>query len=434
VRTIPFHLFLTAFISIIVLSPLPCSGDSFLETFRAETTILPNEELRAAWVVRYALASREEIDRAVDYAVRARFHLLFVQVRGRADAYYRSELEPAARGLQQPTEIFDPLRYFVERAHEAGIAVHAWINVFYVWSDHENAPPDGHITRTHPDWLVTTRDGVRMDELPVSVWTQRGLEGYFASPGNPEVRRHIVGVARDLATRYPIDGIHLDYVRYPGIDFDYSPAQRTAFALRYGVDPVPSRSGDVRGDAQHTRDEELMGAGASALIDSLHTLWRTTQVDALIDSIRVVTEGLALSAAVVPDPENARIIKGQNWVGWIQRRVVDFVVPMAYTFEPAELVPYVQRMRRTVGEGYFLMGLPVYDGREKYLGYSVSLLRREGILGYSLFSYNELAKEPFSIQFLERVFFGDSTDARSGGELEKDLAPDEVETPEDDGE
>ena len=91
---------------------------------------------------------------------------------------------------------------------------------------------------------------------------------------------------------------------------------------------------------------------------------------------------------------------------------------MAYTFEPAELVPYVQRMRRTVGEGYFLMGLPVYDGREKYLGYSVSLLRREGILGYSLFSYNELAKEPFSIQFLERVFFGDSTDARSGGEVD----------------
>ncbi|UCH84032.1 MAG: family 10 glycosylhydrolase, partial [Candidatus Latescibacterota bacterium] len=226
-RARSFYFFLTVFISTIVMSPLPCSGDSFLESFRSETTVLPNDELRAAWVVRYALASKDDIDRAVDYAVRARFHMLFVQVRGRADAYYRSDIEPAARGLERPLEVFDPLAYFLLRAHEAGIAVHAWINVFYVWSDHENPPPDDHIVRTHPEWLVANREGVQMNELPVSVWTHRGLEGYFVSPGNPDARRHIVEVVRDITSRYAVDGIHLDYVRYPGVDFDYSKAQRT---------------------------------------------------------------------------------------------------------------------------------------------------------------------------------------------------------------
>jgi hypothetical protein len=46
----------------------------------------------------------------------------------------------------------------------------------------------------------------------------------------------------------------------------------------------------------------------------------------------------------------------------------------------------------------------VFDGRERYLGYSVSLLRREGVLGYCLFSANELEKQPFAIEFIERVF------------------------------
>ncbi|MEJ2721163.1 MAG: family 10 glycosylhydrolase [bacterium] len=429
-RTISFQLFLAVLISIVVMSPLPCSGDSFLESFRSKTPILPKDELRAAWVVRYALTSREGIDRAVDYAVRARFHLLFVQVRGRADAYYRSNLESSARDLELPVDVFDPLDYFLKRAHEAGIAVHVWINVFYVWSDHENRPPDGHIVLDHPEWLATNRDGVRMDQLPVSVWTKRGLEGSFVSPGNPEARRHIVDVIADIAARYPIDGVHLDYVRYPGIQFDYGVGERTAFALRYGVDPLrfgtadsheenPIAGEDVSsfGSDENTSggggDESFLGTGAAALIDSLFTEWRVAQVDSLVRSVRDVIGGLPLSAAVIPESETARIAKGQDWVGWIQRGLVDFVVPMAYTYTPAELVPLVRTIRRTIGADRFLVGLPVFDDRSRYLGYSVSLLRHEDVLGYALFSYNELEKESFSIEFLQRVFFpeGDAVPA-----------------------
>ncbi|UCH85586.1 MAG: family 10 glycosylhydrolase, partial [Candidatus Latescibacterota bacterium] len=217
-------------------------------------------------------------------------------------------------------------------------------------------------------------------------------------------------VVRDITSRYAVDGIHLDYVRYPGVDFDYSKAQRTAFALRYGVDPLWSDRVDINAE------EDILGAGAASLIDSLYTHWRVAQVDSLVEAVRAVTNGIALSAAVIPESETARIGKGQDWVGWVHRRMVDFVVPMAYTYEPDELATLVTTIRRTVGAGYFLMGLPVFDGRERYLGYSVSLLRREDILGYALFSYNELEKEPFSIQFLERVFLGEDSDGENAGD------------------
>ena len=420
-RSLPQFL-LSALVCTILLLPEPgnCGpDDTVLESFLANTPILPKDEIRAAWIVRFALNSKEDVDRAVDYAVRARFHLLFVQVRGRADAYYTSALEPEGLSLTQSIAEFDPFDYLLRRAHEAGIAVHAWVNVCYVWSDGRNDPPPGHIVREHPEWLVVNRAGVRMDERPVDEW--RGVAGYFVSPALSAVRNHTTEVVRDIVTRYVVDGVHLDYIRYPGPEFDLSEAQRTAFTLRYGVDPLVflggghdrghggeragEHTGEYDGGHDGRGDEWVTAQGVSVVLDSLYTEWRSAQVDSLVISIRKAVGDIPLSAAVVPDAERSRVDKGQNWVKWIQDGVIDFVVPMAYNYEPGELVPLAQRITRMVGAGRFLMGLPVYGGRERYLGYSVSLLRREGVLGYALFSYNELEKEPFSIQFLERVFF-----------------------------
>ncbi len=387
---------------LIILLPLPSSGNSFLEDFRSATPILPRDEIRAAWVVRHALASKNDIDRVVDYAVRARFHLLFAQVRGRGDAYYQSALEPAASELELPVESFDPLAYLLTRAHSEGIAVHAWINVCYVWSDPENAPPSDHIVTRHPDWLMADKHGIRMDHRSIREWKRRGLEGYYVSPGNPAVREHLVAVVRDIVTRYRVDGVHLDYVRYPGGGFDYSAGPRTEFKLRYGIDPLELSIG---GD-----DVDMLGEEGIALLDSVRVEWQVAQLDSLVAMTRRAVGGLPLSAAVIPDFVRARAEKGQDWPAWVHRGDVDFVVPMAYEYEPAELVGRVQTIKRTIGTHRFLIGLPVYGGRSRYLGYSVALLRRDGILGYSLFSYNALAEDPFSLEFLQRVFLEPSAE------------------------
>ncbi len=389
---------------------LPClswaqAQDTFLETFLVHSPVVPKNEIRAAWVVRYSLSSKEDVDLAVDYATRARFHLLFVQVRGRGDAYYRSSLEPEGQKLKRPIADFDPFDYLLRRCHQAGIAVHAWINVFYVWSDNTASPPPDHIVRQHPEWLVADRGGVRMDERPLDAWLGEGMAGYFVSPGLSGVRDHTTAVASQIVDRYPVDGIHLDYVRYPNNRFDYSDDQRTAFELRYGVDPFEFLGRGV-GDAGDPSRPWLEDAGTVEFLDSVFTDWRTSQVDSLVRAIRAAIGDVPLSAAVMPEAERARVEKGQDWVKWIQEGVVDFVVPMAYTYEPGELVALTQRISRMISPQRYILGLPVYDGRERYLGYSISLLRHENIIGYSLFSYNELEKQPFSLQFLEKVFFG----------------------------
>ena len=179
--------------------------------------------------------------------------------------------------------------------------------------------------------------------------------------------------------------------------FDFSEDQRAEFELRFGVDPL---------ELQQNPEvvATLLGDDIFDLVDSLRIEWRIEQVDSLVRMVKGAVGELPLSAAVAPDYNRARLEKGQDWVRWVMRGDIDFVVPMAYTYEPAEVTELVKLIKRTIGAERFLIGLPVFDGRSQYLGYSVSLLRQQDILGYALFSYNELVEQPFTLEFLERVF------------------------------
>ena len=88
-------------------------------------------EIRGLWVVRSTMTSEEEIRDMVEDAATAGFNTIVVQIRGRADAFYRSQLEPRAETVQGP-EDFDPLALAIQEGHRRGMAVHAWVNTHLV--------------------------------------------------------------------------------------------------------------------------------------------------------------------------------------------------------------------------------------------------------------------------------------------------------------
>jgi uncharacterized lipoprotein YddW (UPF0748 family) len=358
---------------------------SYLTRLRARTEILPDDEVRALWVVRDAITTPESINRLVDFAAQTRFHILFVQVRGRGDAYYRSSLEPKGVTLTASIDDFDPLEYLITLAHREGIEVHAWLNVFYVWSNPNETPPPGHLLTRHADWLLTDGRGVRMDRIERSRWRAEQIEGYFLSPGVPSLRTHMAAVVRELVGAYAVDGIHLDYIRYPKREYSFDPQSRARFLFSRGVDPV-----DLSGNRAAL--ERVVGAPALSLMDSLYAEFRVGQVDSMVIAIRAACPGRALSAAVVADPGAARWEKGQDWARWAHNGWVDFVVPMAYSMPPLEIEHRARVYNRSVGVDRVLIGLGVYDGRDEYLAESVALLRGVGVAGYAIFSYNVLAE------------------------------------------
>src|SRR5947207_4746745 len=110
-------------------------------------------EMRGLWVVRTGLLSPDEVDRVVDEAARAGFNALFVQVRGRGDAFYASRIVGRSELLAGQPAAFDPLGRLLTRARARGLQVHAWVNVLLC--AHFGVPlPSGHVARLHPEWLM----------------------------------------------------------------------------------------------------------------------------------------------------------------------------------------------------------------------------------------------------------------------------------------
>ena len=177
-----------------------------------------DREVRGVWVTRWSYRSEADLDAILDDVASAGLTHVFLQVRGRWDAFYRSDLEPWAAelsGTLGKDPGWDPLEYAVAAAHERGLELHAWINVYAMWQGSSTPRSVGvpHALSEHPNWRVRDRAG--------SPSNDKAHAYQFASPGNPAVADRVVAVVGDIANRYDVDGILLDYVRYPAREFGY---------------------------------------------------------------------------------------------------------------------------------------------------------------------------------------------------------------------
>ena len=205
-------------------------------------------------------------DRARDHG----FNTLLVQVRGRGDAYYTSELEPRAAELVRQPASFDPLATVIDDAHQAGLRVHAWMNLNLVSSAAELPSARDHIIYRHPEWLMVPREIAQdlrtLDPAQPRVRRQAGAVGACAAGqargalcrrrSSRSAANHIEAVVADVARRYAVDGVHLDYVRYPERSVRLQPGRDRG--VPRGDEPEDPR--DVR------RELGRAGAGGSVRV------------------------------------------------------------------------------------------------------------------------------------------------------------------------
>jgi uncharacterized lipoprotein YddW (UPF0748 family) len=338
-------------------------------------------EMRGLWVVRTGLASPEAIDGAVDDAARAGFNTLFAQVRGRCDAFYRSSLVPRSPVLGRTDPAFDPLARLLQRAHARGLQVHAWINVLLCAPSGRALPP-GHLLLRHPSFAMVPGSRDAGD-----------AEGLYLSPSSAGVHRHLEAVVRELVGGYALDGLHLDYIRYPGPEYDYSAAALAAFA-RYqqlaGATPLPPARAPAAW-AEYRRD------ALSALTARLAR------------AAREARRGVVVSAAVIADEKQGLHEKFQDWPSWLEHGILDAVAPMTYAADPlvfsrqlAETIARAPRRRVWAGIGAYRLTAPVVVGR-------VREARAAGAGGVLVFSHEWLG--PAGAAELRAGAFVPDTDA-----------------------
>jgi len=340
-------------------------------------------ELRGLWVVRTALVSPQAVDQAVDDATEGGFNALFVQVRGRGDAFYRSALASRSTLLERQPREFDPLARLLARARARGIQVHGWVNVLL--AAHFGQPlPRGHVLEKHPDWAMVPKSaataalvasGSRRLRLIMEAGRAEGdVEGYYLSPAIPRVGDHLEAVVRELVRAYPLDGLHLDFVRYPGPDFDHSRAELDGFRRARG-------GGDLLGGP--ARDP--------AAWDDYRRRVLTALVTRLADAARAERPGVVLSAAVAPDEAQAVHHKFQDWPRWLSAGILTALCPMTYTPDNDLFRQQVESARERAGGAQ-----PVWAGIGAYrldvagIVEKVVLARRSGARGVVLFSHESL--------------------------------------------
>ena len=318
------------------------------------------------WVARFHYRYADDVRTIIQNCAEAGFNTVFWQVRGEGTVDYPSKIEPWGREFGHDYPGFDPLALAIAEAHKHGLRIEAWFNVMPGWKGTSPPPMKRQLYNTHPDWFMYDASGRRQ---PL------GKDYVILNPCLPEVRRYIVSIADEIVSRYDVDGIHLDYVRYA---WDGVPKGKESY-------PRDSRTlGLYRRDTGKNPDDD----------PAAWNHWRANQLTRLVDDIRATVNrrrpGATLTAAVWRNPEIGYRDYLQNSIAWLRAGLVDAVMPMAYT----EKLDQFDTDIRAYGQ--LAAGRPVVPGLGIYLHKNADAMRdqmsRCAAWGgsFALFSYESL--------------------------------------------
>ncbi|SDW29825.1 Uncharacterized lipoprotein YddW, UPF0748 family [Marininema mesophilum] len=280
-------------------------------------------EFRGFWVDAFhdGIKTSAQVDQLLSDVKAAGANAVIVQVRRRGDAYYNRALEPRT---QDPslTPGFDALEDLLQKAHNSqpSIEVHAWLATLPIWNSATPPLSPDHVFNQHGPsakgrdyWLMDRKDGVN-----------RSGADYVLDPGHPDAVDYTVEQYLNVVREYRVDGIHLDLVRYMGVDWGYNPTSLERFQKQTGFTGIP--------DA----------------LDESWKEWRRQQVTHLVRKVYLqalaIRVDIKVSAAVIAwskGPVTMEEYKEsapyhevlQDWVGWMEQGIMDFLIPMNYDRE-----------------------------------------------------------------------------------------------------
>lgn len=272
----------------------------------------------------------------------------------------------------------DVLKTLIQAGKETGIEVHAWM-----WT----MPNNHEETREkHPEWFAVNRLGQPSFSHPAYVDYYR-----FMCPNQQGVRDFLTQNVRELSAIEGLDGIHLDYIRFPDVilaeglqpkynivqdkeypqyDYCYCETCRKKFSEKTGIDPLKDM-------ADPTSDKQ----------------WRQFRYDSITELVNellvpeIKNGGKIASAAVFPNWESVR----QQWSRWN----LDAFFPMLYQnfynmdiqWIGAQITKEIDAMNKHIPlyAGLYLPGLT-----PEQMSNAIEIARKSGASGYSLFSYNDI--------------------------------------------
>ncbi len=271
-------------------------------------------EFRAVYVPVFDNNTQTEADAIIANVLASNINQVFVQVRGRADAYYYPNREDSTYPNNEPRgELYtispsdlDSLQYYIDAMHNATPPreVHAWLTTYNTWNRSTGPVSSAHVLNAHPDWITEDEAGSTYDynnDAPLD-------------PGIPAVQDYLYNVFMDVVRNYDIDGIQFDYIRLLNSDSGFDPVAKARFLAETGWNY----------DTDNTSGE----------LDEVFEAWRRDQISQLVQRVheRTMLEKpwVEVSAFLVNFSDSVEVL-GQGYNYWVANGFIDVLHPGCYS-------------------------------------------------------------------------------------------------------
>ena len=226
-------------------------------------------------------------------------------------ANYPSAVLPSSYLYRQHGDL---LQECLTAAHRHGLKVHVWMMC----------------------WKLESGPASFKKQMEASGRLQKNDQGDFIpwlNPAVPENIEHQLRAVREILERYPVDGIHLDYIRYPSIKTCFSDASKKRFSEWLGREPVGWPQAAMRGALRDT-----------------YRRFRVDQINLFVRSVhrevKKLKPDVVLSGAVFGAWPGCRNTVAQNWIKWLKAGEMDYVVPMNYMSDTSQFMALLKKQKR----------------------------------------------------------------------------------------
>jgi uncharacterized lipoprotein YddW (UPF0748 family) len=332
--------------------------DALLTAYAAAQRPLAGEH-RAFWCHSPLGVAGMTWDEAVALLARNGYTDLHPNMLWGGSAAYDSKVLSRAPGIAG-----DPLAECLAACKKYGIACHVWkVN----WNGFGKMPD-------------AFRQRIKQEGRGQLAFDGKAHDDWLC-PSHPANQQLEIDAMVELATRFDVDGIHFDYIRYPGPEYCFCAGCRERFEKAIGQ-TVARWPADARQDA------------------ALRAKWldfRRAQITKVVTgvsaAVRQAKPKVKISAAVFPNWATDRDGVGQDWKLWCEKGYLDFVCPMDYVEESVRFENLVAQQAAWAGKvpcypGIGISTWPVAsDGNLCELISQVNVTRRLKTGGFTIFEY-----------------------------------------------
>lgn len=292
---------------------------------------------------------QEQLCRMLDRLQAVGINTVLFQTRVRSTTSYPSRIEPwdgVFTGKPGRGPLYDPLKFALEECHRRNMECHAWVVAFPICKvSVARQLGKRALPNVHPELC------------------QKCGEQWMMDPGVPGTAPYIASICKEIVEKYQVDGIHLDYIRYPepGIPFNDTRTYR--------------RYGNGKNKAQWRKEN------VNRCVEAIH------------DSVKSVRPWVKLSCSPVGKYSDLSLYSSHGWNArdavsqdaqlWLRKGWMDLLFPMMY-FDGVHYYPFLGDWKENDAGRQVVPGLGIYFLNPHEKNWSLITVRRQMSVARSL--------------------------------------------------